>query len=153
MNDVLQCTAVTLLPFDDVPAALTATLEDGPAPGSYLLCDLGEHDERTEHAAHLRSAETPSAPALWFFWTGSGADRVHRVATAPWCPALLHHLRTGVVQRCAFFDRHAAPHSWSVTDPLGDLIAARLVSDDDPDAEPDDDPDDPDDSSSDRPRP
>lgn len=45
-------------------------------------------------------------------------------------------LGTDVVRRCAFFDRHTAPHSWDVEDPLGDLIAERLVPDDSPEGGP-----------------
>lgn len=128
---MLQCTAVTSFPLDDVPPLL-ATLEDGPAPDPYLLCELGEHDQHTEHAAYLGPGGTPGAPALWLLWTGNGPERVHRAEAAPWCPAVLRDLGTGVVRRCAFFDHHTASHSWGVTDPLGDLIAERLVSDEDP---------------------
>lgn len=136
---MLQCTAVTQAPPGDVPDALVAVDGglDGPpsavTPNHFLLCELGEHDARTEHAAYLRPAEPSSAPALWFFWAGAGPDRVHRVAAVPWCPAVLRHLDTGVVRLCAFFDHHRAPHSWSVTDPLGDLIAERLISGEGPD--------------------
>ncbi|MEI7031327.1 hypothetical protein [Streptomyces pratensis] len=135
---MLQCTSVTHVPLDEAPFVLDAPEgraegpPDGSARGPFLLCDLGEHDEHVEHAAHLWSAKTPSDPAVWLFWTGTGADRVHRVAAVPWCPAALRRLDTGVVRLCAFFDHHAAPHSWSVTDPLGDLIAERVVSDGDP---------------------
>ncbi|WP_103533620.1 hypothetical protein [Streptomyces sp. SM11] len=133
---MLQCTAVTQVPPDEVLSALTTSdgqpdePPDGLGPDHFLLCELAGHDEHIEHAAHLWPAETPSAPAPWFFWTGTGADLVHRVDTVPWCPAVLRHLGTGVVRLCAFFDHHVAPHSWSVTDPLGDLIAERVVSDD-----------------------
>ncbi|MFH9293941.1 hypothetical protein [Streptomyces sp. NPDC017520] len=136
---MLQCTAVTPAPPGDALDALVAVDggPDGPPdtviPPPFLLCELGEHDAFTEHAAYLRAAEPSSAPALWFFWTGTGPDRPHRVATVPWCPAVLRHLRTGVVRQCAFPDHHPAPHSWSVTDPLGDLIAERLLSGDGPD--------------------
>ncbi|MFG3404744.1 hypothetical protein [Streptomyces sp. NPDC048142] len=130
---MLQCTAVTPFPDDDTLACL-ATVDDRPGrPDPYLLCELGEHDDRVEHAAHLWPAETPDAPAPWFFWTGTGTDRAHRVDTVPWCPALLRDLGTGVVRLCAFFDHHVTPHSWSVTDPLGDLIAERVISGDDHD--------------------
>ncbi|MFI1223209.1 MULTISPECIES: hypothetical protein [unclassified Streptomyces] len=129
---------MTQTPLDDVLDVVVAAEGGADAlPGSltldhFLLCELAEHDARTEHAAHLwsGSAEPSNAPALWFFWTGAGSDRVHRVATVPWCAANLRHLDTGVVRMCAFFDHHPAPHSWSVTDPLGDLLAERLVSGD-----------------------
>ncbi|MFH9268985.1 hypothetical protein ACH4KN_32705 [Streptomyces sp. NPDC017546] len=139
---MLQCTAVTKAPPGDVPDAPAAVAGGPDSPPDavtpnhlpFLLCELGEHDDAfPEHAAYLRSAGPSSAPALWFFWTGAGLQRVNRVDTVPWCPAVLRHLGTGVVQRCAFFDRHPPPHSWSVTDPLGDLIAERLLSGDGPD--------------------
>ncbi|MBV7245267.1 hypothetical protein KDV96_15525 [Streptomyces sp. MW-W600-10] len=138
---MLQCTAVTQAPFDDVLKAVVA-MEGGAEalPGllaltHHLLCELGEHAADIEHAAHLWSASAgpPNAPTLWFFWTGAGSECAHRVATMPWCPAILRHLDTGVVRMCTFFDHHPAPHSWSVTDPLGDLLAERLVSGDGPD--------------------
>ncbi|MFJ1952136.1 hypothetical protein ACIOGT_09075 [Streptomyces microflavus] len=135
---MLQCTAVTPAPLDEVLVAI-ATLDGGlhdpppdPALDHYLLCEVGEHDSRTEHAALLRPSETPSRPALWFFWTGAGPDRVHRIGPVPWCPAALRLLDTGSVLQCSFFDRHTASHSWDVTDPLGDLLAGGSVSDEEP---------------------
>ncbi|MFE7335922.1 hypothetical protein [Streptomyces griseus] len=131
---MLQCTAVTLLPPDAV-SRLTAPGTDGPEdPEPYVLCELGTHDDRphTEHAAYLRPGRTPDSPALWFFWTGSGPERTHRAESASWCPAVLRRLDSGLVRRCALFDHHTAPHSWDVTDPLGDLIAERLVPGDSP---------------------
>ncbi|MDX2917673.1 MULTISPECIES: hypothetical protein [Streptomyces] len=130
---MFQCTAVTLLPPDAV-LRLTAPGVDGPEePEPYVLCELGAHDDRrTEHAAYLRPGRTPDSPALWFFWTGSGPERIHRAESAPWCPAVLRRLDSGLVRRCAFLDHHTAPHSWDVTDPLGDLIAERIVSGDSP---------------------
>lgn len=51
---------------------------------------------------------------------------------------------TRTVTTCAYFDHHTGPHSFSVTDPLGDLIAEhvhsevrRLVSGDDTPGTPD----------------
>lgn len=133
---MLQCTAVTEAPLSDVLTALV-TMGGGPddpssvlASNHHLLCELGEHDTRTEHAALLSPAEVPHRPALWFFWAGGGTDRVHRVVTVPWCPAVLRTFATDSVLQCAFFDRHTAPHSWGVTDPLGDLIAGPVGSDD-----------------------
>ncbi|MGW8986779.1 hypothetical protein ACWGQ9_29520 [Streptomyces parvus] len=134
---MLQCTAVTLLPPDAVlrPTAPGADSPEDPEP--YVLCELGEHDStptgpHTEHAAYLRPGRTPDSPALWFFWTGSGPERAHRAGRAPWCPAVLRRLDSGLVQRCALFDHHTAAHSWDVTDPLCDLIAEQLVSGDSP---------------------
>ncbi|MFD4224457.1 hypothetical protein [Streptomyces griseus] len=131
---MLQCTAVTLLPPDAV-LRLTAPGTDGPEdPEPYVLCELGTHDDgpHTEHAAYLQPGRTPDSPALWFFWTGSGPERAHRAESAPWCPAVLRRLDSGLVRRCALFDHHTAAHSWDVTDPLGDLIAEQLVSGDSP---------------------
>ncbi|MFG3406844.1 hypothetical protein [Streptomyces sp. NPDC048142] len=130
---------MTREPPGDVLSAFAAEDGDSDSPPSggtqnpFLLCELGEHDTRTEHAAFLRAIEPPSAAALWFFWAGDGPDRVHRVDIVPWCPAVLRHLGTGVVRLCAFYDHHVAPHSWSVTDPLGDLIAERITSGEGPD--------------------
>jgi len=133
---VLQCTAVTEVPLSDALVAL-ATMDGGSDDPShdlslnhFLLCELGEHDARTEHAALLSPAEVPQRPALWFFWTGSGTDRVHRVVTVPWCPAVLRNFDIDSVLQCAFFDHHTAPHSWCVTDPLSDLIAGPVRSGD-----------------------
>ncbi|MFE6982472.1 hypothetical protein [Streptomyces griseus] len=131
---MLQCTAVTLLPPDAV-SRLSAPGTDGPEdPEPYVLCELGTHDDgpHTEHAAYLRPGRTPDSPALWFFWTCSGPERTHRAESASWCPAVLRRLDSGLVRRCALFDHHTAPHSWDVTDPLGDLIAERLVPGDSP---------------------
>ncbi|MCI4042510.1 hypothetical protein [Streptomyces sp. TRM75563] len=114
---------------------LTAPGTDGPEdPDPYVLCELGTHDDgpHTEHAAYLRPGRTPDSPALWFFWTGSGPERAHRAESSPWCPAVLRRLDSGLVRRCALFDHHTAAHSWDVTDPLGDLLAERLVPGDSP---------------------
>ncbi|MFE1478121.1 hypothetical protein ACFW6N_30255 [Streptomyces cyaneofuscatus] len=131
---VLQCTAVTRIPLSDVLTALV-TMDGEPdasadtlASDHYVLCELGEHDTLSEHAALLSPAEVPHRPALWFFWTGSGTDRAHRVTTVPWCPAVLRTFATDSVLQCAFFGHHTAPHSWDVTDPLGDLLAGPVTS-------------------------
>ncbi|WP_432149169.1 hypothetical protein [Streptomyces sp. bgisy029] len=86
------------------------------------MCELGEHDEATEHAAHLWTADTPEDQDLWFLWTGSGAHRLYRLDVLPLCPAVLRHLATGAIAVCEYFDHHPGPHSFSVTDPLGELI-------------------------------
>ncbi|MFJ8250766.1 hypothetical protein [Streptomyces sp. NPDC094466] len=128
---MLQCTAVTLLPPDAVLRLLASGLDDPGDPEPYVLCELGEHDgTHTEHAAFLRPGRTPDSAAQWFFWTGDGTERAHRTDRAPWCPALLRRLDTDVVRQCSFFDHHTASHSWDVGDPLGDLIAERLLSGD-----------------------
>ncbi|CAM5232045.1 hypothetical protein STANM309S_06228 [Streptomyces tanashiensis] len=75
---------------------------------------------------------------------GGRGRRVHRLDTLRLCPAVLRELATHTVTTCAFFDHHPGPHSFSVTDPLGDLIAEhvhsevrRLVSEDDDPGAPD----------------
>ncbi|MEU6951077.1 hypothetical protein [Streptomyces sp. NPDC045714] len=130
---MLQCTAVTLLPPDAVLRLLAPGLDDPGDPEPYVLCELGEHHgPHAEHAAFLRPGRTPDSAAQWFFWAGHGTERAHRTGRAPWCPALLRRFDTDVVRRCSFFDHHPAPHSWDVDDPLGDLIAERLVPGDSP---------------------
>ncbi|WP_317992278.1 hypothetical protein [Streptomyces sp. SP18CM02] len=128
---MLQCTAVTDIPYVEALLALAA-MDGGPArPTDYVeqddfvLCELGEHDESVEHAAHLWLSETTFGEELWLLWSGDGAHRVHRLDVLPVCPARLRVLATGAVTQCAFFDHHSGPHSFSVTDPLGDLIADR----------------------------
>ncbi|MGW5068836.1 hypothetical protein ACWEQJ_22425 [Streptomyces cyaneofuscatus] len=126
---MLQCTAVTDVPYHEALLAL-ATMEGGPehaadvlAPDEFLLCELGEHDESAEHAAYLWAAQTPEVDQdLWLLWTGAGAHHLYRLAVLPVCPARLRELATRTVTPCAYFDHHPAPHSFHVTDPLGDLI-------------------------------
>ncbi|MFE2289932.1 hypothetical protein [Streptomyces sp. NPDC059452] len=132
---MLQCTAVTPVPPPAELTAVLATMKGGPdhpqdalPRDRFLLCELGEHDEHTEHAALLWAPETPTASALWFFWDGTGAHRVHRVGTVPWCPAVLRVFATASVLPCSFFQDHVASHSWGVTDPLGELIAGPITS-------------------------
>ncbi|MET9925747.1 MULTISPECIES: hypothetical protein [unclassified Streptomyces] len=135
-----QCTAVTRVPLSEVLTALV-TMAHGPDTSPhdftldhYVLCELGEHDVRTEHAALLSPAESPDRPALWFHWTGTDTDRTHRIATAPWCPAILRHLRTDATLRCSLLTSHPTGHAWDITDPLGDLIAGATGADTDDDA-------------------
>ncbi|WP_345982090.1 hypothetical protein [Streptomyces sp. DSS69] len=137
---MLQCTAVTRLPLSEVLTTLV-TMPLGPdAPpedftlDQYVLCELGEHDAVTDHAALLCPAENPDRPALWFFWTGTSTDRTHRITTAPWCPAVLRNLSTDAVLGCSLFASHPTGHSWDVTDPLADLIAGAADADTDDDA-------------------
>lgn len=142
---MLQCTAVTAVPYYEALLAL-ATMEGGPehppevlAPDEFLLCELGEHDDAVEHAAHVWTAQTTDDRDLWLFWAGTGAHRVHRLDVVRLCPAVLRDLVTRTVTVCAYFDHHPGPHSFSVTDPLGELITER--ADPDPDADTDTDPD------------
>ncbi|MEV1049114.1 hypothetical protein [Streptomyces sp. NPDC049916] len=129
---MLQCTAVTQVPYAEALLAL-ATMEGGPVHPpdvldreDFLLCELGAHDETAQHAAHLWTADTPDDRDLWFLWSGAEAHRVHDLDTLPLCPAVLRHLPTRTVTTCAFFSCHPGPHSFSVTDPLGDLLAEQL---------------------------
>ncbi|MEI5035242.1 hypothetical protein RB201_28830 [Streptomyces sp. S1A(2023)] len=147
---MLQCTAVTQVPYAETLLAL-ATMEGGPVhppdvldQDDFLLCELADHDDTAEHAAHLWTADVPDDRDLWFLWSGTGAHRVHRLDTLRLCPAVLRELATRTVTTCAYFDHHTGPHSFSVTDPLGDLIAEhvhsevrRLVSEDDAPGAPD----------------
>ncbi|MEW2068904.1 hypothetical protein [Streptomyces sp. NPDC007346] len=129
---MLQCTAVTHVPYFEALLAL-ATMEGGPEhppdavdQDEFLLCELGEHDESTEHAAHLWAADLPDEDRdLWLLWTGAGAHRVYRLDVFALCPAILRNLVTRTVTLCGYFDHHPGPHSFSVTDPLGELIAER----------------------------
>ncbi|WP_411079992.1 hypothetical protein [Streptomyces sp. cmx-18-6] len=117
--------------------------EPGDASGlpeldHFLLCELGEHDERTgkpgqtgqseptEHAAQLWAAEMPAARDLWMFWTDTGTHHKFRFAELAPCPAVIHRLTVGEREACVLFDRHPAAHSWDVTDPLADLMAERV---------------------------
>ncbi|MFF9639450.1 hypothetical protein ACF1D2_33335 [Streptomyces bacillaris] len=119
---------MTPVPFAEALLAL-ATMEGGPEhpadvldQDEFLLCELGEHDETVEHGAHLWSADTPDDRELWLLWTGSGTHRLYRLDTLPVCPARLRNFVTYTVTVCAYFDHHPGPHSFSVTDPLGELI-------------------------------
>ncbi len=129
---MLQCTAVTRIPLDDILTALI-TLPGEPdttAPTPYALCELGEHHAPTHHAALLRPADQPDHPALWLFWTSTGTPDTpaHRIDTAPWCPATLHHLTNNAVLPCSLYHQHPTGHSWDITDPLADLIAGPLTT-------------------------
>ncbi|MFJ4968680.1 hypothetical protein [Streptomyces sp. NPDC088755] len=151
---MLQCTAVTHVPYAEALLAL-ATMEGGPVrppdvldQDEFLLCELGEHDESAQHAAHLWTADTPDDRDLWLVWTRTCAHRVYRLDILPLCPAVLRHLVTRTITSCAYYDHHPGPHSFSVTDPLGDLITEhihgevqRRVSDADTDTDTDADAD------------
>ncbi|WP_326705853.1 hypothetical protein [Streptomyces cyaneofuscatus] len=52
------------------------------------------------------------------------AHCLYRLDILPLCPARLRDLATHTVTPCAYFDHHPAPHSFFVTDPLGDLITS-----------------------------
>ncbi|MFJ5655651.1 hypothetical protein ACIQD5_20200 [Streptomyces microflavus] len=139
---MLQCTAFAEVPEMGVLVVLTAMHpEPGPTPAApgvpevpelddMLLCELGEHDEKTEHAAQLWSGEMAASRDLWMFWTDADTDtgmrRSFRFAELPPCPAVLRTPATDEREVCVLFDRHSAPHSWDVTDPLADLMAERM---------------------------
>ncbi|MFI7238143.1 hypothetical protein [Streptomyces cyaneofuscatus] len=148
---MLQCTAFAEVPEMGALVVLTAmNAEPGQAAGvpgapaapglpgvpevpeldDMLLCELGEHDEKTEHAAQLWAGEMAAARDLWMFWTDTDTDtgmrRAFRFAELPPCPAVMRTLATGEREVCVLFDRHSAPHSWDVTDPLADLMAERV---------------------------
>nr|WP_308091915.1 hypothetical protein [Streptomyces californicus] len=92
---------MTDIPYAEALLALAA-MDGGPArPTDYVeqddfvLCELGEHDESVEHAAHLWLSETTFGEELWLLWSGDGAHRVHRLDVLPVCPARLRVLATG----------------------------------------------------------
>ncbi|MFJ1592469.1 hypothetical protein ACIOD0_19800 [Kitasatospora albolonga] len=125
---------MTPAPLNDVLLALT-TMESGPdnpltalPPAHYVLCELGEHDTRTEHAALLCPGGTPHRPALWLLWTGTDTDRTHRITTIPWCPTVLRILDTDSALPCSLLNHHTGDHSWNVTDPLSDLLAGPVTT-------------------------
>ncbi|MET9094441.1 hypothetical protein [Streptomyces cyaneofuscatus] len=141
---MLQCTAFAEVPEMGTLVVLTAmNAEPGPTPApavpgvpelpeldDMLLCELGEHDEKTEHAAQLWAGEMAASRDLWMFWTDTDTDtgmrRSFRFAELPPCPAVMRTLATDEREVCVLFDRHSAPHSWDVTDPLADLMAERM---------------------------
>lgn len=133
---MLQCTAIAAVP--DMGALVVLTVmnaepgqsTDVPALDDMLLCELGEHDAETEHVAQLWSGEMSAARDLWMFWTDEDTDkgvrRKFRFAELPPCLAVMRTLATGEKEACLLYDRHPAPHSWDVTDPLADLVAERM---------------------------
>ncbi|MFJ7061260.1 hypothetical protein ACK8N7_14375 [Streptomyces griseobrunneus] len=139
---MLQCTAFATVPEMGALVVLTAmNAEPGRTPDvpgvpevpeldDMLLCELGEHDDGTEHAAQLWAGEMDAARDLWMFWadaaTDTGMRRKFRFAELPPCPAVMRTLATGEREVCVLFDRHCAAHSWDVTDPLADLMAERM---------------------------
>ncbi|AXI73874.1 hypothetical protein DTW94_23380 [Streptomyces cavourensis] len=129
---MLQCTAVTRIPLDDTLTALITLPGEHHTPTPYALCELGEHPTPTDHAALLRPADNPDHPALWLFWTATHTPDTptHRIDTAPWCPATLHHLTNNTTLPCSLYHQHPTSHSWDITDPLADLIAGTPTTDD-----------------------
>lgn len=104
---MLQCTAVTQVPYAAALLALSM-MEGGPVhppdvldQDDFLLCELADHDETAEHAAHLWTADVPDDRDLWFRWSGTGAHRLHRLDTLRLCPAvLLPRHGPGLSPRC-----------------------------------------------------
>ncbi|MFH8881384.1 hypothetical protein [Streptomyces californicus] len=129
---MLQCTAFSELPDMGARIALMG-LEDLPgheveAPDldTFLLCELGEHDEATEHAAQLWSASPKAGRDLWMFWLDGEEHRAFRFAELLPCPAVVHRLSVKDGEACVLYDRHPGPHSWDVVDPLADLMTERV---------------------------
>nr|WP_242434900.1 hypothetical protein [Streptomyces sp. CB02366] len=129
---MLQCTAFSELPEMGARVALMG-LEDLPgqeveAPDldTFLLCELGEHDEATEHAAQLWSASPRAGRDLWMFWLDGEESRKFRFAELLPCPAAIHRLSVEEGEACVLYDRHPGAHSWDVKDPLADLMAERI---------------------------
>ncbi|MFF2328218.1 MULTISPECIES: hypothetical protein [unclassified Streptomyces] len=126
---LLQCTAYTGVPEAEALVAL-ATMPGGPDDppealdrDDFVLCELGEHDDGTEHAAQLWSAETPAERDLWLFWTDAGAQEcTYRFAELSACPAVINSQSVHDAHACMLFVQHPGAHSWEVTDPLGDLL-------------------------------
>lgn len=99
---MLQCTAFATVPEMGALVVLTAmNTEPGPTPhvpgvpqvpelDDVLLCELGEHDDGTEHAAQLWAGEMDAARDLWMFWTDvttdTGMRRKFRFAELPRAP-------------------------------------------------------------------
>ncbi|WP_416970363.1 hypothetical protein [Streptomyces sp. 4F14] len=114
----LQCTAFTEVPQVDGAAALLAIpeIEDDwwEVLPEVALCELGEHDETTEHAVVLWYNLDLARPRLWMVrWTDVGRFAIHRFETAAQCLA-----RTPGVEECLFFAGHPLGHSWEVKDPV-----------------------------------
>ncbi|MFF2325813.1 MULTISPECIES: hypothetical protein [unclassified Streptomyces] len=133
---MLQCSAYTGVPEMDALIALT-TMPGGPEnppealdPDDFVLCELGEHDDGTEHAGQLWSAEAPAEQDLWLFWTDAGTEnRAYRFAELSACPAVINNRSVHDAHACMLFVQHPGAHSWEVTDPLGDLLNAQVRDD------------------------
>ncbi|MFJ1789571.1 hypothetical protein ACIOML_35340 [Streptomyces anulatus] len=96
------------------------------AEKAYLLCELGEHTDDIEHAAHLWTAETEPPRDLWFLWTVGGAHRIyHRFVSLPMCPVKFTDAHEGYRRWCALFEGHPHSHSFHVADPLREALAER----------------------------
>ncbi|MFF5832392.1 hypothetical protein ACF1D2_32250 [Streptomyces bacillaris] len=142
---MLQCTAVARLPAAEALAALR-DMSGGPddaddhlADMAFVLCELGVHDQGTDHAARLWTAEEQPPVGLWFMWTEVSRHMGdHYFATFRLCP----YWRDVKDSRdwCNFYKDHPEPHGFHVSDPLRDLIreqtrleAQRRFSQEDPD--------------------
>ncbi len=133
---MLQCTTVTALPRDEAFAALgrmgdaddaADMLDEKP----YVSCELGEHGDEAEHAAHLWTAETDPPAGLWFLWTESeGGYRVHhQFVTRALCPVRIHYVKEDRREWCAYYDGHPGNHSFHVRDPLREAHHAQIRRD------------------------
>ncbi|MFE9459149.1 hypothetical protein [Streptomyces californicus] len=129
---MLQCTAFCELPEMGARIALMGLEElpghevEAPDLDTFLLCELGEHDEATEHAAQLWSASPKAGRDLWMFWLDGEERRTFRFAELLPCPAVVHRLSVKEGEACMLYDRHPGAHSWDVVDPLADLMTERV---------------------------
>ncbi|MFJ5740211.1 hypothetical protein [Streptomyces microflavus] len=97
-------------------------VNDHLAGKGFVLCELGVHDEDTDHAARLWTAEKKPPKGLWFMWTEI-TDLIvfHRFATLTLCP-YWQIVEEDSRDWCNFYEDHPAPHSFHVSDPLRDLL-------------------------------
>ncbi|MFE9459023.1 hypothetical protein [Streptomyces californicus] len=130
---MLQCTTVTRLPPGEALSALRG-MRGGPddaddllADTGFVLCELGVHEEATEHAARLWTAELQPPEGLWFLWSDtSGLFTRHRFTTLTLCPVRHIDVREGSRQWCNLYEDHPGAHGFHVRDPLKDLLHARI---------------------------
>ncbi|MFM9445038.1 hypothetical protein [Streptomyces acidiscabies] len=114
----LQCTAFTEVPqgvgahaLREIPEIEEDWWEVIPA---HALCELGEHDDHTEHASVLWYSLDLDRPRLWMArWTGAGRFSICRFELGAQCFA-----RKPGVEECTFFAGHPSGHSWEVKDPV-----------------------------------
>ncbi|MFJ4685483.1 hypothetical protein [Streptomyces sp. NPDC088789] len=115
---MLQCTAVRRLPARETVQQIFAAHE-GPVHAAqfaagHALCELAEgHEGR--HAAFLWDCADLDA-GRWLLWDVEGFEFV----TLTWC-AVPRQDRI-----CELYARHPSVHSWAVTDPTRDELAAQV---------------------------
>ena len=114
----LQCTAFTEVPqgvgaqaLRDIPGIDEDWWEIIPA---HTLCELGEHDDHTEHASVLWYSLDLDRPRLWMArWGDVGGFTLCRFELGAQCLA-----KTPGLEECMFFAGHPSGHSWEVNDPV-----------------------------------